>query len=106
MKLKEFIKEKLEEKYLGKEIKSWNDKIFVVHEVSVEDGGVDPQTEICLRSKFNIDISNQYLDWTKKYNENGGSSHLVPIELKKNWEIACNESWYMTNVEDEMPDLI
>lgn len=49
MLLKDFFKRALEDKYLGKTILGYDEETrFVVKEVSVEDGGVDPQWQITL----------------------------------------------------------
>jgi len=105
MKLSEFIKSKLEEKYLGKSIKNWNgEKSFIVGEISVTDGGVDPQTEISLRSEFGSKCIKEWVEWQNTHNPIGGN--LPSSELENKWKVGYLESWYMTSVDDEMPELV
>lgn len=105
MKLKELVKEALEQKYLGKRIKSQCfDNTFIVEHVSVEDGGVDPQWEILLKSERCRLMCEDAKAWQLANNRLGGI--LPPPELEEYWRAGYKESQYFTLCEQELPEII
>jgi len=103
MLLKDFIREALEQKYLGELIyNSQNSTTFEVHKIIVEDGGVDPQWEIKLCSKLCEEAGNEQREWQQKYNPKGGN--LPPNSDR--WRMGNAEYFYMTSATNKMPEIV
>lgn len=103
--LKDFIREALERKYLGKTVYNWDKSCtFTVHKITVEDGGVDPQWEFSLYSKLCEEMIDESRGWQKKNNPLGGN--LAPKELEDKWRKGWMESFYMTTANNEMPQIV
>lgn len=104
MLLKDFIKTALEREYMGKTIYSCNNTTtFVVYDIIVENGGVDPQWEITLRSKLCCEIMVEQHDWYQKNNPIG--NYLVPKELETRWQKGWVEYFGMSFVDNLLPEI-
>ncbi len=105
MKLGDFLKTALEEKFLGKRIKNWNNtNSFIVDHIEVMDGGVDPQWEIRFYSELNRKMTDEMGEWQRINNPTGGV--LTPKELTERCKTAYIESFTMNLVDDVMPEIV
>lgn len=105
MKMGEFVKQSLEHKFKGKTIKNWNGTTtFKVHKIIVEDGGVDPQWEISLHSQLCEEMIAEARAWQQQNNPKGGK--LAPKELDEKWRKGWAESYSMTLVDSELPEIV
>jgi len=103
--LKDFIRAALEREYLGTHVYNRErTATFLVHKITVEDGGVDPQWEFNLCSKLCEEMNEEQRKWQKENNLHGGN--LAPKELEDRWRKGWMESFYMTNADDVMPELV
>lgn len=105
MKLQDYLKTELEKKYLGKTIKNWDgSQTFVVFQIEVKHGGVDPQMEITFCSHFCLAMRGEARDWHTANNPNGGVP--VPPELDSKWREGFGESYYLSQVDENLPEII
>ena len=108
MTLKDFIKDKLYERYNGKTIKGWCEGdgiMFVVYKISVDDGwGGDPPIEITMESKHCFEVGEKWGEWQRVNNPLGGT--LCPPDLEKEFRDAHKESFNVSSMDDELPMII
>jgi len=105
MKLSEFVKTELEQVYLGKRIKNWiGSTTFIVEQISVVDGGVDPQWEISLHSKLCNEMRSESKEWYAKNSPDGRTP--TPHDLYEHWCKGYMESYTMNYCNDNMPEIV
>lgn len=108
MKLKDFIRDKLYERYKGKTIKGWCEGdgiMFEVDRITVDDGDYgDPPIQIKMESKHCVEVGDKAGEWQRVNNPLGGN--LYPPDLEKEVYSAYSESFTLNSMEDELPMII
>lgn len=98
---KEFFRRALEREYLGHTIFNWNNtEKFVVHQITVEDGGVDPQWEISLRSKEFCEAQEERIAWIKQH-----GTYNLPPEMEARLQKSYAGNFYFTTADATMPEV-
>ena len=105
-KLSDLMKEKLEASFIGKKIRNpyFPDVVFTVECVSVEQDGPDPQMNVKLSSKVCEQETAKWKEWQLKNNPTGGT--MMPEELERPYKEASKQSYYMSQVDDSLPEIV
>ena len=105
MTIGDFVRDALAREYLGETIYNWDKSAtFVVHTITVEDGGVDPQWEITFRSKLCCEMDEESGKWYRENSPDGKTP--TPPELYEKWRKGYMESFHMTLVENSLPEIV